>query len=112
LVKQDNAERRLIAKISIGDLILCSVRYKNESACQTEIVHGGAASSAPSKGSKIIGRGGRTLVASEGFTELPREQLAPIGRITTRRMFGKTGVFRGRLMFGMVTEDTLYLRGR
>jgi DNA transformation protein and related proteins len=27
-----------------------------------------------------------------------------------RRMFGKTGVFCGGLMFGMVTDDTLYLR--
>ncbi len=50
------------------------------------------------------------MVASEGFTEFLREQLAPIGRITTRRMFGKTGVFCGGLMFGMVTDDTLYFR--
>lgn len=50
------------------------------------------------------------MVASEGFTEFLREQLAPLGRITTRRMFGKTGVFCGGLMFGMVTDDTLYFR--
>jgi DNA transformation protein len=39
-----------------------------------------------------------------------REQLGPLGRVTMRRMFGKTGVFCDGLMFGMVTEDTLYFR--
>jgi DNA transformation protein len=50
------------------------------------------------------------MVASDSFAEFLREQLAPFGRITMRRMFGKTGVFHGGLMFGMVTDDTLYLR--
>lgn len=50
------------------------------------------------------------MVASASFAEFLREQLAPLGRITLRRMFGKTGVFCEGLMFGMVTEDTLYVR--
>ena len=50
------------------------------------------------------------MVASDGFAEFLREQLAPIGRVTMRRMFGKTGVFCNGLMFGMVTDDTLYVR--
>jgi DNA transformation protein and related proteins len=50
------------------------------------------------------------LVASNGFGEFLREQLAPLGRITLRRMFGKTGVFSNGLMFGMVTDDTFYVR--
>jgi DNA transformation protein len=50
------------------------------------------------------------MVASDGFVEFLREQLAPIGRVTMRRMFGKTGVFCNGLMFGMVTDDTLYVR--
>ena len=33
------------------------------------------------------------MVASDSFAEFLREQLAPLGRITLRRMFGKTGVF-------------------
>jgi hypothetical protein len=33
------------------------------------------------------------MVASDGFAEFLREQLAPLGRVTMRRMFGKTGVF-------------------
>ncbi len=50
------------------------------------------------------------MVASDGFAEFLREQLAPLGRVTMRRMFGKTGVFCNGLMFGMVTDDTLYVR--
>ena len=50
------------------------------------------------------------MVASAGFAEFLSEQLAPLGRISMRRMFGKTGVFCNGLMFGMVTNDTLYFR--
>jgi DNA transformation protein and related proteins len=50
------------------------------------------------------------MVASATFAEFLREQLAPLGRITVRRMFGKTGVFCDGVMFGMVTENTLYFR--
>jgi len=50
------------------------------------------------------------MVASETFAELLREQLASLGRITMRRMFGKTGVFCNGVMFAMVTENTLYFR--
>ncbi|HEY3912829.1 MAG TPA: TfoX/Sxy family protein [Stellaceae bacterium] len=50
------------------------------------------------------------MVASDNFAEFLREQLAPIGRITMRRMFGKTGVFCDGLMLGMVTDNTLYFR--
>ena len=50
------------------------------------------------------------MVASDSFAEFLREQLAPLGRVTMRRMFGKTGVFCGGLMLGMVADNTLYLR--
>jgi DNA transformation protein and related proteins len=50
------------------------------------------------------------MVASDSFAEFLREQLAPLGHITMRRMFGKTGVFCEGLMFGMVKDDTLYFR--
>ena len=50
------------------------------------------------------------MVASDSFAEFLREQLAPLGRVTVRRMFGKTGVFCDGLMFAMVTDDTLYFR--
>ena len=50
------------------------------------------------------------MVASDGFADFLREQLAPLGHITLRRMFGKTGVFCNGLMLGMVTDNTLYFR--
>lgn len=50
------------------------------------------------------------MVASDSFAEFLRDQLAPLGRITMRRMFGKTGVFCDGLMLGMVADDTLYFR--
>src|SRR5262249_54328694 len=50
------------------------------------------------------------MVASESFAEFLREQLAPLGRVTMRRMFGKTGVFCDGVMLGMVTDNTLYFR--
>jgi DNA transformation protein len=50
------------------------------------------------------------MAASDSFAEFLREQLAPLGRVTMRRMFGKTGVFCNGLMLGMVMDDTLYVR--
>jgi DNA transformation protein and related proteins len=50
------------------------------------------------------------MVASDSFADLLREQLAPLGRVAMRRMFGKTGVFCDGLMLGMVRNDTLYFR--
>src|SRR6202049_1333676 len=50
------------------------------------------------------------MVVSDSFAEFLREQLAPLGSVTTRRMFGKTGVFCDGGMLGMVTENTLYFR--
>src|SRR5438552_14356432 len=50
------------------------------------------------------------MVASETYAEFLREQLAPLGRVTLRRMFGKSGVFCDGVMLGMVTENTLYFR--
>src|SRR4051812_41834307 len=50
------------------------------------------------------------MVASDSFAEFLQEQLAVLGRITMRRMFGKTGVFCDGFMLGMVTNNTLYLR--
>jgi DNA transformation protein len=50
------------------------------------------------------------MVASVEFAGLLCDELAPLGHVTTRRMFGKTGVFCEGVMFGMVAEDVLYLR--
>ncbi len=50
------------------------------------------------------------MVASDDFTEFLREQLMPLGRVTMRRMFGKTGVFCDGVMLGMVSENILFVR--
>src|ERR671927_354920 len=50
------------------------------------------------------------MVASDSFAEFLREQLAPLGRVTMRRMFGKTGVFCDGVMLGMVRDNTFYFR--
>jgi DNA transformation protein len=53
---------------------------------------------------------GVEMAASIEFATFLCDELAPLGFVTTRRMFGKTGVFCEGVMFGMVTEDVLYLR--
>ena len=50
------------------------------------------------------------MVASDSFAEFLREQLAPLGPLSMRRMFGKTGVFCDGVMLGMVRDNTLYFR--
>ena len=50
------------------------------------------------------------MVASDSFAEFLREQLSPLGHLTLRRMFGKTGVFCDGVMLGMVSDNTLYFR--
>ena len=50
------------------------------------------------------------MVASDSFADFLREQLGPLGPITMRRMFGKTGVFCDEFMLGMVKDNTLYFR--
>ncbi|HWX31626.1 MAG TPA: TfoX/Sxy family protein [Steroidobacteraceae bacterium] len=50
------------------------------------------------------------MVSSDTFAEFLRELLAPLGRVTMRRMFGKTGVFCDGVLLGMVTDNMLYFR--
>ncbi len=50
------------------------------------------------------------MVASTEFASFLRDQLAPLGDVSTRRMFGKTGVFCDGFMLGMVRDNTLYFR--
>ena len=50
------------------------------------------------------------MTASAKFADLLRDELSPLGSVTTRAMFGRTGVFCEGVMFAMVTENVLYLR--
>ena len=44
------------------------------------------------------------------YTEYLREVLAAPGPVTARRMFGGHGLFHAGLMFGLVIDETLYLK--
>lgn len=45
-----------------------------------------------------------------GFIEFLREALDPLGGLSIRRMFGGAGIFRNGLMFGLVSDDRLFLK--
>ena len=38
------------------------------------------------------------------------EQLAGMGGVSSRRMFGGVGLYRGELFFGLIDDDTLFLK--
>lgn len=38
------------------------------------------------------------------------ELLAPFGNVCAKRMFGGYGIFKDELMFGLVADETLYLK--
>ncbi len=46
----------------------------------------------------------------EGLAALVHEQLAPLGRISVRRMFGGAGVYADGLMFGLIADDRLFFK--
>lgn len=48
---------------------------------------------------------------SASFSDMLVEVLAPLGRVSVRRMFGGGGVFCEGVMFGLVSEDVLFLKG-
>ena len=50
------------------------------------------------------------MAASEGFIELLVDTLSGLGPVSVRRMFGGAGVYADGVMFGLVADDTLYLR--
>ena len=44
------------------------------------------------------------------FIEYLHEVFELLGPITVRKMFGGYGIYHGGLMFGLVSDDTLYLK--
>ena len=50
------------------------------------------------------------MAAGGTFGEFLQEQLTSLGHVTVRRMFGGAGVYCDGLMFGLVSDDTLYFR--
>jgi DNA transformation protein len=50
------------------------------------------------------------LTATDGYIDFLKDQLAGLGAVTVRRMFGGAGVYCGGVMFGLIADDTLYLK--
>lgn len=50
------------------------------------------------------------MSASEGFIELLKDSLRGLGPVSVRRMFGGAGVYADGVMFGLIAEDTFYLK--
>lgn len=50
------------------------------------------------------------MAVTPAYREFLLELLAPLGPVGLRRMFGGAGVFYGGTMFGLVVDDTLYLK--
>ena len=50
------------------------------------------------------------MAISNEFRTFVAEQLAPLGHIGVRRMFGGAGVYCGDTMFALLAEDTLYMK--
>ena len=50
------------------------------------------------------------MQASPEFVDYLMELLAPFGNVRAKRMFGAHGIFRDELMFGIVADETLYLK--
>ncbi len=47
---------------------------------------------------------------SSEFVEFVVENLQALGPVYPKRMFGGHGIFMDGLMFGLITDDTLYLK--
>jgi len=50
------------------------------------------------------------MSASEGFVELLKDTMRGLGPVSVRRMFGGAGIYADGVMFGLIADDTLYLK--
>jgi DNA transformation protein len=50
------------------------------------------------------------MTASRDFAAFVQDLFAPLGGVSTRAMFGGVGVYSRGVMFGLVYDDTLYLK--
>ena len=50
------------------------------------------------------------MSSQKEFVAFILEGLAPLGAVTSKNMFGGTGIFRENLMFGLVIQGTLYFK--
>lgn len=50
------------------------------------------------------------MAVSEDYLQFVLEQLAGLGRVTPRRMFGGVGLYHEERFFGLIAGDTLYFK--
>lgn len=50
------------------------------------------------------------MAVTPSFRDYVLEQLAGLGRVRPRRMFGGVGLYCDELFFALITDDTLYLK--
>ncbi|WP_298726711.1 TfoX/Sxy family protein [uncultured Ferrovibrio sp.] len=50
------------------------------------------------------------MTASPEFVTFVQELFAPLGGVSIRRMFGGAGIYSRGVMFGLIDEDTIYLK--
>ena len=52
----------------------------------------------------------RSLGSAPGFEAFVLDQLAGLGGVTSRKMFGGVGLYCGGVFFGIIARDELYLK--
>ena len=52
----------------------------------------------------------RSLKSSAGFETFVLDQLAGLGDVTPKKMFGGVGIYCGGLFFAIIARDELYLK--
>ena len=50
------------------------------------------------------------MAVGGSFASFVADQLAPLGAVAVRRMFGGAGIYCDGLMFGLITRDTLFFK--
>jgi DNA transformation protein len=50
------------------------------------------------------------MTVSADYLQYVLDQLAALGEVSARRMFGGVGLYSDEFFFGLIAEDTLYLR--
>ncbi len=50
------------------------------------------------------------MAVSQGFLDMIREMLAPLGAISARRMFGGASLYCEGVLFALVDDDVLFLK--
>jgi DNA transformation protein len=56
------------------------------------------------------GNGSNRVAVSREFLDYLLGQLAPLGHVVSRRMFGGVGLYHEELFFGLIDDDVLYLK--